>query len=402
VDQQHRKLVELINLLAGQVASGGEAGLLGGVVDELADYAVYHFKTEEVIWHTYFAFDQAEQEHLAMHAAFRQELSRIETALQSAASLHQVAEEALDFLARWLASHILEADRCMAYAVHAMQQGLPREVAKARAREQMAGSTRMLIDIMLSIYSSLSTNTLQLMRELAERRQSEATLREYARQMEHLSRFALEAQETERRRLAIELHDELGQALTAVKINLQAHGRFSRQPPDEINAENISIVDNALQLVRRLALALRPSMLDDLGLVPALRWLAEQTEARASLVVAVHASNLKPRLTPELETACFRIVQEALTNVVRHADAHKVEIQLSQDADTLQLSVEDDGCGFDPAVECKRALAGGSMGVLGMQERAVLIGGRLDVLSTPGHGSRVSLRCPLRMRGDVT
>lgn len=237
--------------------------------------------------------------------------------------------------------------------------------------------------------------------DISERKQAETALTEYSRQLEKLSRFALEAQETERRRLAIELHDELGQALTAVKINLQAHGRFTRQTPDEINTENVGIVENALQQVRRLALALRPSMLDDLGLGPALRWLAEQTEARADFVVTIRASDFESRLAPEIETACFRIAQEALTNIVRHAQARHVEIDLSLDTDTLQLSVQDDGCAFDQVVESRRALDGGSMGVLGMQERAMLIGGQLDIQSAPGQGTKVSLRCPLRRQGDV-
>ena len=233
--------------------------------------------------------------------------------------------------------------------------------------------------------------------EITERKQFEAALREHSSQLQKLSRRVLEAQETERRRVAIELHDELGQALTAIKINLQAHERFTGQSSAELNAENISIVEDALQQVRRLALALRPSMLDDLGLLPALRWIAQQTEARSHLVVRFHAANLPSRLTPEIETACFRIVQEALNNVVRHAQAQQIEINLQVEAEMLVLSVQDDGCGFEVATMRERALAGGSIGVLGMQERATLIGGQLDIESSVGQGSRVCLRCPLHM-----
>jgi len=239
------------------------------------------------------------------------------------------------------------------------------------------------------------------LRDITARKQAEEALRDNASKLKLLSRHVLEAQETERRRLAIELHDELGQALTAIKINLQAHQRFKDQPPAEINAENISIVEDALRQVRRLALALRPSMLDDLGLIPALRWIAEQTEARGDLVVQFDTTMLKSRLAPEIETACFRIVQECLNNIVRHAKARQVKIDLHQDADTLVLGVEDDGCGFDPAAMRERALAGVSMGLLGMQERATLVGGQLDIRSTAGQGSSVYLRCPLRMRRDV-
>ena len=233
--------------------------------------------------------------------------------------------------------------------------------------------------------------------DVTERKQLEETLREHSIQLQELSRRVLAAQETERRRVAIELHDELAQALTAIKINLQSHNRFTSQSSAEIDAENITIVENALQQVRRLALALRPSMLDDLGLVSALRWIAQQTEARSHLVVRVRTAKLPTRLSPEIETAGFRIVQAALNNVLRHANAQQVEIELHIEADSLTLCVQDDGCGFDLPAMRAHALAGGSIGILGMQERATLIGGQLDIESTAGQGTRIRLRCPQRM-----
>ncbi|MBT9507522.1 response regulator [Rhodoferax sp.] len=227
---------------------------------------------------------------------------------------------------------------------------------------------------------------------------AEAALRVSTRQLQALSQRVLEVQETERRRVAIELHDELGQSLTAIKINLQAQERFKKQQsPTELNAENIRIVDDALQQVRRLALALRPSMLDDLGLSPALQWIAEQTASRSGLSVQLHTPPARARLAPDIETACFRIVQEALTNITRHARARQVAIELQQDGDMLDLCVKDDGCGFDLAAMRERAMSGGSIGVLGMQERAMLIGGQLEIESTPGQGSAVRLRCPWRV-----
>lgn len=245
----------------------------------------------------------------------------------------------------------------------------------------------------------------RLLERIAQRdaalRESGLALSKHAEQLQALSRRVMEVQEAERRRLAIELHDELGQALTAIKFNLQAHDRLNGQTPAELNAENIHIVEAALQQVRRLALALRPSMLDDLGLVPALRWIAEQTEARGDLVVRLQATKLQSRLTPEVETVCFRIVQESLTNILRHAQARLVEIEVSQDADTLVLCVQDDGCGFDPAAIQGHALAVSSMGLLGMRERATLVGGQLDVQSAPGQGCKVRLCCPLRKHDDV-
>jgi hypothetical protein len=172
VDEQHRKLVQLLNVLASHVAFQSAIPQLNEVFDELADYTVYHFQTEEAIWKTYLGDDPAEVEHRATHARFVAEVTRLKAELGTK-PLVQLTEEALAFLARWLASHILETDRYMAYAVLAMQDGLPRDAAKLRAREQMGGATRALIDIILSIYSTLSTNTLRLMRELAAHRETD-------------------------------------------------------------------------------------------------------------------------------------------------------------------------------------------------------------------------------------
>jgi PAS domain S-box-containing protein len=238
-----------------------------------------------------------------------------------------------------------------------------------------------------------------VMSDVTQHKRVEADLRESVLQSRRLSRRVLEAQETERRRVAMELHDELGQALTAIKINLQVGERFRHQSPGELNAENIRIVDEALLQMRRLAYGLRPSMLDDLGLASALRWMAEQTAQRSGLQIRFEPALSEVRLAPEIEIAVFRIAQEALTNIVRHAQAHHVHMALLREEDALVLSVQDDGCGFDLPAMRARAAAGGSLGVLGMEERAMLIGAELLIESTAGQGSRLRLRCPLNARG---
>jgi len=230
--------------------------------------------------------------------------------------------------------------------------------------------------------------------------QAETQLRNSTRQLQALSRRVLEAQEQERRRVAVELHDELGQSLTAIKINLQMAERFTDQSPADLNQENIRIVEDALQQVRRLATALRPSMLDDLGLAPALKWMSEQTATRGGFEVVFHHERVDSRLAPDIETACFRIVQEALTNVCRHAHAQRVEIRLHREGSQLALCVQDDGQGFDLSAMRARAVAGGSLGVLGMQERATLVGGTLEISSAPGMGCTVTLTCPWRTQRD--
>lgn len=227
--------------------------------------------------------------------------------------------------------------------------------------------------------------------------QAETKLRLSMEQLQSLSRRVLEVQESERRRVAIELHDELGQSLTAIKINLQAYELFKKQTPAELNTENIRIVEDALQQVRRISLALRPSMLDDLGLGPALQWLAEQTASRCGIAIHVEREGRLARLAPDIETACFRIVQEALTNISRHAIARHVEISMQRESGFFILCINDDGIGFDVNTMQKRAAQGQSIGVLGMQERAMLIGGQLELKSSPGQGCSIRLQCPLRI-----
>lgn len=239
-----------------------------------------------------------------------------------------------------------------------------------------------------------------LAHDIAIRERVEAALRESSRQLQTLSRRILDAQEAERRRLARDLHDELGQALTAIKINLQARDRLKGQSPAELDAENIELIESAIQQVRQLALALRPSMLDDLGLLPALRWIADQAAERGGFSVQLGADFPDTRLAAVIETVCFRIVQETLTNIARHAQAKRVAIELRHDGDTLLMTVQDDGRGFDVAAAHARATAGDSFGMLGMQERAELVGGKLEIESAPGQGTVVRARFPWQAAGE--
>jgi signal transduction histidine kinase len=209
-----------------------------------------------------------------------------------------------------------------------------------------------------------------------------------------LSQRLLEAQETERRSLARELHDQIGQALTAVKINLQGIQRTTDPATSTRLAESVTIVEKALQIVRNLSLELRPSLLDDLGLVSALRWYVDRQAQRAGFR-ADFTSALNAPPAPHLETICFRVVQEALTNVVRHARARNVTVELRQQGSELELIIGDDGCGFDVAAMREAAARGASLGLIGMEERAALGNGRLQIDSVKGQGTTVRLFLPL-------
>lgn len=223
--------------------------------------------------------------------------------------------------------------------------------------------------------------------DVTERKHAEEELGRRAQQLEALSRKLIEAQEAERRAVARELHDDFGQVLFALKLNLL------RLECD--TSESIELVDGAIARMRDLAQALRPPLLDELGLEEALRWYVEHEANRAGLAFRLAIAPLGRRPPAALETTCFRVVQEALTNVIRHAQAHLVEVELSKANGTLQLVVRDDGRGFDVPAARKRAIEGESQGLLSMQERFTLAGGDLQIDSAPGGGTRVHGRLPL-------
>ena len=203
-------------------------------------------------------------------------------------------------------------------------------------------------------------------------------------------RRVVEAQEVERRRLALELHDETGQALTSILLGLKA----IRAAPTEGEAEAAEsqlreLVVTALQDVRSLAVELRPSVLDDFGLGAAIERLAQTFSERSGIEVSARIF-LEDRLSPELETTLYRVVQEALTNVAKHAGAEHVSIVVTERDGQVLATIDDDGRGFD--VE---AVRDGALGVLGMRERLALVGGALSIRSAPGDGTTVSAQARL-------
>jgi signal transduction histidine kinase len=205
-------------------------------------------------------------------------------------------------------------------------------------------------------------------------------------------RRVVEAQELERRRLARELHDETGQALTSILLGLGAleeavAGDEAHAAVDDLR----ELVVATLQDVRRLAVELRPRLLDDFGLVPALERLLQTFSEQTGLEVAFESGAFTERLPSEVETAMYRIVQESLTNVVKHAHARTVSVVLVRKPDAVAVVIEDDGSGFDPA-----HVRDGGVGLVGMRERMGLLDGRLDVESTEGHGTTLVAEVPLR------
>lgn len=230
-----------------------------------------------------------------------------------------------------------------------------------------------------------AANTL-LTEQIAERCRAEEELR-------RLSHRLVEVQEAERRNIARELHDEVGQVLTGLKLVIEMAIRL---PVDQIKDQCQKaqlLVNELMGRVRDLSLDLRPAMLDDLGLLHALLWQLERYTSQTGVrVTLAHTGIENQRLTPEIETAAYRIIQEALTNVARHAEVGEVKVNVSADAESLLVQVTDQGRGFDP----QGALAtGGSSGLAGMRERAQLLGGKLVINSAAGEGTSVIALLPL-------
>jgi signal transduction histidine kinase len=212
-------------------------------------------------------------------------------------------------------------------------------------------------------------------------------------QLRALASHLQSIREEERRRIAREIHDELGQALTAIKIALSS---LIVALPEEQRllrrAESIvRLVDQTIEAVHRISTELRPGLLDDLGLVAAVEWAAEDFEARTGTKCRLDLPVDALAIDSERATAIFRIVQETLTNIARHANASEVDMRLSRKDDHLLLEVHDNGAGMDD----EKISASGSLGILGMRERALLLGGQLTLSSGPGKGTVVRLRIPL-------
>jgi len=223
-------------------------------------------------------------------------------------------------------------------------------------------------------------------------------LEERNRELQALSERAIDAQEEERRAIAQSLHDDTGQALSMLIIHLDRIDKRIQQDQKELKkqvADARALASNSLTELRRILSGLRPAILDDLGLVPAIRWYARANLEEIGINVVVKAPSVPLDLSPAITTTLFRIVQEAINNVVRHAGARSVTIVLGLKERTVRLRIEDDGHGFDPGHASRDAVELQKLGLLGIRERAELLGGEFQIESAPEKGTRLHVSIPL-------
>lgn len=251
--------------------------------------------------------------------------------------------------------------------------------------------------IVLALGSGLLLILASMMYILRLERQTRVRYDELVRsrgELERLSARLVDAQETERRNLSRELHDEVGQTLGALLVDFGRLGAALGECTPEVKemvGHMKSVAERSVRSVRNMALLLRPSMLDDLGLVAALEWQGREVSRTSEMEVDVQSENVSESLPDEYKVTIYRLVQEALNNAVRHAGARNAQVRVEQNATAIRVTVGDDGHGFDPA----RARG---MGMLGMEERVRRLGGHIEFRSGPGRGATVAAELPIEVR----
>jgi PAS domain S-box-containing protein len=232
--------------------------------------------------------------------------------------------------------------------------------------------------------------------DIEDRKQAENAQRNAAAQLAALTRRLVELQEFERKELARELHDRIGQNLTALGIDLSiVAATVAPEATDELRArlaDSQTLIESTVAAIRDVTSELRPPMLDELGLVQALKWHARAVSARTGISISVHGTESTERPAPETEIALFRIAQEALNNIIKHARANRVEIAVERSGTEHVMSVQDNGVGFETAKERRSRHRG--LGMVTMRERSQAVGGRFEVRSIPGSGTRLTVQVP--------
>lgn len=267
-----------------------------------------------------------------------------------------------------------------------------------RAEEELLRAQDELEQRVAERTSELVAANLKLREQIEERRRTERSLRATERKLRVLSSHLLNAQENERRRISFELHDELGQALTTLKLHIRSIQRALPDTAGSVIEESESVlqyVDEIIENVRRVSRDLSPCVLDDLGLMVALRSMVEEFMKRRSVRVSIQVSDVIDRLPRRAQILVYRICEEALTNIGKHSGATHARILMRKRSSKLRCVIEDNGKGFDADQLKMRSLEERGLGLVAMSERARMLGGRLHVWSKQGKGCRISFTIPI-------
>ncbi len=286
-------------------------------------------------------------------------------------------------------------DKVMGFEVGAVDY-----VTKPLAQEEVLARLKTHLRL-LDLTKNLKAQNLELkITSEAETNRLFTAVKQQREQLRTLTTRLTEVQESERKQLARELHDELGQALTAISINLGAiEKEVTTHGSEKLHSrleESKRLTAVALEQVREMSLNLRPPMLDDLGLTPTLRWYVKRFALRVGIETDFKATNLDERLAPEIETTLYRIVQEGLTNVARHAQATNVTLSLKRENHTVCVIIADNGQGFDIETKLNQATFKEGAGLLGIRERVTFLGGEFDIQTQINEGTTLLINFPLR------
>ncbi len=261
-----------------------------------------------------------------------------------------------------------------------------------RTEGAAVGWVDVLVHPVLGDEGEVPIGYVQQIQDITERKRTEEVLRDLSRQL-------VEAQEVERRHIARELHDHIGQALTGLKLLVEMASHSSESASSASLREAQDIIDDLIGRIRNLSLDLRPSMLDDLGLLPTLLWHFDRYTVQTGVEVSFKHRGLNRRFSPETETTIYRIAQEALTNVARHASVGEVAVRITARQQVLTVHIEDQGVGFN----LQNVLSdSSSSGLVGMRERVVSVGGWLEVDTVSEHGTHLVVQVPFEQNAQKT